>query len=82
MAAVHDGEDTDVSLALVSPDHSKKKSIGSLDLQTSPQALSQPQVVVVQLLRHVQLFATLWTAGCQASLSFTISKSSFKLMFI
>ena len=32
-------------------------------------------VVVVQLLSHVQLFATPWTAECQASLSFTISQS-------
>ena len=37
---------------------------------------------VVQSLSHVQLFATLWTAACQASLSFAISQSSLKLMFI
>ena len=30
-------------------------------------------VVVFQLLCHVQLFVTPWTAACQASLSFTIS---------
>ena len=30
---------------------------------------------------HVQLFETPWTVACQASLSFTISWSSFKLMF-
>ena len=29
--------------------------------------------VFVQLLSRVQLFATLWTAVCQASLSFAIS---------
>ena len=29
-------------------------------------------VIVVQLLSHVRLFATPWTAACQASLSFTI----------
>ena len=29
----------------------------------------------VQMLNHVQLFATSWTAACQASLSFTISQS-------
>ena len=28
-------------------------------------------VVVVQLLSHIRLFATLWIAACQASLSFT-----------
>ena len=36
----------------------------------------------VQLLSHVQLFATLWTAGQQASLSITNSQSSLKLMSI
>ena len=33
--------------------------------------------VVVQLLSHAWLFATLWTAACQASLSYTFSWSSF-----
>ena len=37
-------------------------------------------VVVVQLLNHVRLFATPWTAAHQASLSFTISQGLFKLM--
>ena len=36
--------------------------------------------VVVQLLSHVQLFATLWTTARQASLSFTISQSLLRLM--
>ena len=39
-------------------------------------------VVVVQLLSHVWLFGTPWTAACQASLSFTISQSMLKLMSI
>ena len=39
-------------------------------------------IVVVQLLIRVQLFATLWTAACQASLSFTISQSLLILMSI
>ena len=34
----------------------------------------------IQLLSHVQLFATPWTAACQASLSITNSQSSLKLM--
>ena len=34
----------------------------------------------VQSLSHVQLFATPWTAACQASLSITISQSLSKLM--
>ena len=39
-------------------------------------------VVVVQLLSHVQLFVTPWTAACQASLSFTISQCLLKLVSI
>ena len=39
-------------------------------------------VVTLQLLSCVQLFATLWTAASQASLSFTISQSLLKLMSI
>ena len=38
--------------------------------------------VVVQLLSCVRLFVTLWTAACQASLSFTVSLSFLKLMSI
>ena len=36
----------------------------------------------VQMLSHVQLFATPWTAACQASLSITNSRSLLKLMSI
>ena len=36
--------------------------------------------LVVQMLSCIQLFATPWTAACQASLSFTISRSLLKLM--
>ena len=38
--------------------------------------------VIVQSLSHVQLFATLWTAALQPSLSFTISRSLLKLMSV
>ena len=38
--------------------------------------------IVVQLLSHVRLFATPWTAAHQASLFFTISQSLLKLMSI
>ena len=38
--------------------------------------------VVVQLLSRVRLFETPQTAACQAYLSFSISQSLFKLMFI
>ena len=41
-----------------------------------------PAFVVGQLLSHVLLFATPWTAAHQASLSFTISWSLFRLMCI
>ena len=39
-------------------------------------------VIVVQLLSRVRLFATPWAAARHASLSFTISRSSLKLMTI
>ena len=42
--------------------------------------LLTPLVVIVQLLSHVWLFATLWTAACQSSLSFTIFWSLLKFM--
>ena len=38
--------------------------------------------IVVQSLSHIRLFAIPWTAACQASLSFTISRSLLKLMSI
>ena len=37
-------------------------------------------ISTVQLLSHVQLFATLWTSACQGSLSITNSGSILKLM--
>ena len=40
--------------------------------------LSLYSVCSVQLLSHVQLFDTLWTTACQASLSITNSRSSSK----
>ena len=39
-------------------------------------------VALVQLLSHVWLSATQWTAPCQAPLSSTISQSLLKLMSI
>ena len=36
--------------------------------------------MAVQLLSHVRLFATPWTAASQASLSFPLSQSLLKLM--
>ena len=40
------------------------------------------KLTVVQLLRHVWLFVTQWTAAWQASLSFTILQNFLKLMSI
>ena len=39
-------------------------------------------IAIVQSLNRVWLFVTLWTAACQASLSFIISRSLLKLMSI
>ena len=39
-------------------------------------------VYIVKSLSRVQLFATPWSAACQASVSFTISQSVLKLIFI
>ena len=39
-------------------------------------------IVLLLLLSCIRLFATPWTAACQASLSFTISRSLFELMSI
>ena len=45
-------------------------------------SLAKPVAIVIQPLSQVQLFATPWTAACQASLSFRISQSLLKLMSI
>ena len=42
---------------------------------------THPQLCCCQSLSHVQLFATLWIAACEASLSFTFSESLLKLLF-
>ena len=49
---------------------------------TGPQFPFYLAVGVVQLLSHIWLFKTPGTAACQASLSFTISQSLLKSMFI
>ena len=50
--------------------------------EVSPTAVVSFYYFVVQSVSRVQLFATLWSASHQASLSFTISRSLLKLMFI
>ena len=47
-----------------------------------PRGVISVQLSSVQSLSHVQLFATLWTAARQASLSITNSQSLLKLMSI
>ena len=42
----------------------------------------QKVVIDVQLVSHVQLFATPWTAACQVPLSFTVSRGWLKFMSI
>ena len=44
--------------------------------------LQSIQISSVQMLSHLQLFVTPWTAACQASLSITDSQSLLKLMSI
>ena len=51
-------------------------------LQAREECVQAWLTTVVQLFRHVRLFATLWTAARQASLSFTISQILLKLMSI
>ena len=46
-----------------------------LSYEISGKALMGPFIAVVQSLSNVQLFAPTWTAACQASLFFTISRS-------
>ena len=55
--------------------------VRSLDVVTQVKGLLR-EVVVVQLLWHVCLFVTPWTATCQASLSFTMFWSLLKFMSI
>ena len=73
-------------LPFLSPGHLLDPGIkvgsSALQVDSSPPSQSWYSVVVVQSLSCVQLFATPWTAACQASLSFTVSWSLLKLMSI
>ena len=51
-------------------------------MPSSPSALNLSRISSVQLVSHVQLFATPWTAAWQPSLSITNSWSLLKLMSI
>ena len=52
----------------------------ALTLSVTP--LVQVTIVIVQSLSLARLFVTPWTAGCQASLAFTVSQSLLKCMSI
>ena len=64
--------------------HSNNKLVSSEVNDVLPNVIVAiiSQYIVVQSLSHVCLFATPWAAAHQASLSFTISQSLFKLMSI
>ena len=55
---------------------------GGFSTTSAPWEAHMNPVVAVQLLSCVQLIVTPWTAACQASLSFTISRSLLKLISI
>ena len=59
-----------------------RTSIFTVALFTTVRTRTQPQCSSVQLLSHVQLFATPWTAARQAALPNTNSRSLLKLMSI
>ena len=52
------------------------------DVSSTRSQLAKKRFDVVQSLSHVWLFASPWTVACQASLSFTISRSQLQLMSI
>ena len=62
--------------------HSPTKSLQPPMTHWLPTARLQGIFVVVQLLSHVPLFATPWTAAYWTPLSSTISRSLLKFMFI
>ena len=56
------------------------RSISYLEFEMDESCQEEDVVVIVQLLSHVLLFATPWTAACQVSLYLIISQSLLKLM--
>ena len=57
-----------------------KSKLKKLKKKNNQGFVPQKELRSVQLLSHVQLFASPWTAACQASLSITNSQSLLKLM--
>ena len=62
-------------LIRVSADQPDQLSEFFLPPQTATLNAESPLIIAFQLLSHVWLFATPWTAACQVSLSFTIFQS-------
>ena len=62
--------------------HGFRSSLCHILVQLLLLLLFSCSVIAVQLLSCIPLFATPWTAACQASLSFTISQSLLRLMSI
>ena len=65
--------------------HISQSALGKQAASSSPGWMicnTQPPTQSVQSLSRVRLFATPWTAACQASLSLTNSRSLLKLMSI
>ena len=54
----------------------KKKKKTQSQVEVSISWNLKMNVIVVHLLGHIWLFATQWTAACQASLFFTLSQIS------
>ena len=63
-------------------EHKFEGTLGDSEGQGSLACCRSIRFSSVQLLSRIRLFATLWTAARQASLSITKSWSLFKLMFI
>ena len=73
---------TNLDSALKSRDITGNKGLYSQSYGLSSSHVLMLQFSSVQLLSHVQLFATPWTAARQASLSITNSRSSLRLKSI
>ena len=60
----------------------RKSKIELCDSASSLLSIYWKRLFAVQSLSHVQLFAVPWTAACQASLSFTLSRTLLRFMSI
>ena len=59
-----------------------QKGENYISLTPLPEGVHFRHIVIVQTLSCVQLFATAWTAACQASLNFSVSWGLLKFMSI